>query len=209
MEELNTEQYFGEKSTHKTNAIDLHIICFETGDEWRRWLEKNHHSQNGIWLRLYKKDSGIVSISHRIALDEALCYGWIDGQARKYDAVSYLQKFTPRRARSIWSKRNIEHIARLLQAGKMTPLGLKEVEAAKADGRWARAYDSPSNMTMPEDFLQELAKNKEASTFFETLNKTNRYAIAWRLQTAKKPETREKRKGVIIEMLSRGEKFHT
>ena len=145
MEELNiSEQSFGEKSNHQTDATDLQIIFFETGDEWRQWLEKNHHSQNGVWLRFYKKDSGIASINHRIALDEALCYGWIDGQARKYDAESHLQKFTPRRARSIWSKINIEHITRLQQAGKMAPSGLKEVEAAKADGRWARAYDSPS-----------------------------------------------------------------
>jgi uncharacterized protein YdeI (YjbR/CyaY-like superfamily) len=209
MEELNTsEQSFGEKGNHQTGATDLQIIFFETGDEWRQWLEKNHHSKNGVWLRFYKKDSGIASINHHIALEEALCYGWIDGQAKKYDAESHLQKFTPRRARSIWSKRNIEHITRLQQAGKMAPSGLKEVEAAKADGRWSRAYDSPSNMTMPEDFLQELDKDKKAGAFFETLNKANKYAIAWRLQTAKKPETREKRKNMIIEMLSRGEKFH-
>ena len=184
------------------------LFFFDTSEKWRIWLEHNFHSVNGVWLRFYKKGSGITSLNHAQALDEALCFGWIDGQARKYDTESYLQKFTPRRARSIWSKRNIEHISRLEREGKMKPSGLKEVEAAKADGRWDRAYDSPANMTMPEDFLQELSKDEMALAFFETLNKTNKYAIAWRLHTAKKQETREKRKSAIIEMLSRGAKFH-
>ena len=141
-------------------------------------------------------------------LDEALCCGWIDGQLDKYDEKSWLRKFTPRRSKSVWSKRNIEHVNRLIQAGKMKLAGLKEVEAAKADGRWERAYDSPSAMQVPEDFLKELSKDKKAKAFFETLNKANTYAIAWRLQTAKKPETREKRMKAILEMLKRGEKLH-
>jgi uncharacterized protein YdeI (YjbR/CyaY-like superfamily) len=161
-----------------------------------------------VWLRFYKKGSGITSLNYAQALDEALCYGWIDGQSKTSDEKSYLQKFTQRRARSIWSKRNIEHIARLTEEGKMKPSGLKAAEAAKADGRWDMAYDSPGNMSIPEDFLLELSRDKKAFAFFETLNKANTYAISWRLQTAKKPETREKRMKIILGMLSRGEKFH-
>lgn len=187
---------------------ELPVLPFSTAAKWNRWLEKNHASADGIWLQLFKKDSGIASINHSEALDEALCYGWIDGQAKSYDERSYLQKFTPRRARSIWSKRNIEHIARLDKAGKMRPAGWKEVEAAKSDGRWERAYDSPANMVMPEDFMQRLSKNKKSAAFFDSLSKTNKFAIGWRLQTAKKPETREKRMKTILEMLRNGEKFH-
>jgi len=215
MEKVKTTEETGvEKNSGKT---DLPVIFFETGQEWRKWLEQNHTDLKGVWLRFYKKGTGKTSLNHDTALDEALCYGWIDGQARlndavgqakAYDSESYLQKFTPRRPRSIWSKRNIEHVARLEKEGKMQPAGWKEVEAAKTDGRWARAYDSPANMVIPEDFLSELSKDKKALAFFETLNKTNTYAIAWRLQTAKRPETREKRKKLIIEMLARGEKFH-
>jgi uncharacterized protein YdeI (YjbR/CyaY-like superfamily) len=194
--------------TSKTGTTELPILFFETAEAWRQWLEKNQDSLAGIWLKFYKKGSGTTSLKYGLALDEALCYGWIDGQAKKYDENSYLQKFTPRRAKSIWSKRNIEHISRLEQEGKMTPRGWKEVEAARAEGRWAQAYDSPTHATLPDDFLQEISKNKQALTFFESLNKTNKYAIVWRLQTAKKPETREKRKKAIIEMLMRGEKFH-
>lgn len=187
---------------------DLPILSFKSPEDWASWLARNHSKSSGVWLRLFKKDSGVVSLTHAGALDEALCYGWIDGQLKKYDENSWLRKFTPRRPKSIWSKRNIEHINRLTQAGRMKPAGLKEVEAAKSDDRWERAYDSPSAMQVPEDFLRELSKNKKAKTFFETLNKTNTYAIAWRLQTAKKPETREKRLKAILAMLERGEKFH-
>jgi uncharacterized protein YdeI (YjbR/CyaY-like superfamily) len=193
----------------KTSTIkDFKIIPFKSQKEWERWLSKNHDKFNGIWLNFFKKDSGIKSINHEEALDEALCYGWIDGQAKPYDEKSWLQKFTPRRKKSIWSKRNRENIERLTKAGKMKPAGLEEVEKAKADGRWQKAYDSQSNMKMPEDFLKLLSKNKKAKKFFDTLNKTNTYAIAWRLQSAKKPETRERRMKKFLEMLSKGEKFH-
>ncbi len=192
----------------KTAKDDMPVIPFKTSGEWRDWLEQNYQSITGIWLKFFKKDSGITSINYSEALDEALCFGWIDGQARPFDDKSWLQRFTPRRKRSIWSKRNIENIARLEAEGKMRPSGLKEVDAAKADGRWDKAYDSPGSMSIPDDFLNELSKDKRAFAFFETLNKTNRYSIAWRLQTAKKPETREKRIKSILDMLSRGEKFH-
>jgi len=190
------------------SKTELQIFSFKSPRAWASWLDKNHSTSSGIWLRFFKKDSGVASVTYAEALDEALCYGWIDGQLDKYDEKSWLRKFTPRRPKSVWSKRNIEHVIRLTDAGKMKPAGLKEVEAAKADGRWERAYDSPSAMQVPDDFLKELSKNKKAKTFFETLNKANTYAIAWRLQTAKRPETREKRMIKFIQMLENGEKLH-
>ena len=190
------------------NTTDLQIISFKSQKDWASWLEKNHAGSNGIWLRFYKKGSGVKSVTHAEALDEALCYGWIDGQINKHDEHSWIHKFTPRRSRSIWSKRNIEHVDRLTKGGKMKPSGLKEVEAAKVDGRWEKAYDAPGTMQVPEDFLKELSRNKKAKIFFETLNKANLYSIAWRLQTAKKPETRARRMQAILTMLIKGEKFH-
>ncbi|MGI8952877.1 MAG: YdeI/OmpD-associated family protein [Chitinophagaceae bacterium] len=187
---------------------ELNILSFKTPKEFEKWLSKNHNISNGIWLRFFKKDSGEKTITYSEALDEALCYGWIDGQADKYDDKSWIQRFTPRRAKSIWSKRNTNHIERLTALGKMKPSGLCEVEKAKADGRWEKSYDSQSTTTIPDDFMKELSKNKKAKAFFESLNKANKYAIAWRLQTAKKLETREKRMKAILEMLSKGEKFH-
>ena len=181
---------------------------FKTAAEFRAWLVANHDKCDGIWLRFFKKDSGKATVTYAEALDQALCFGWIDGQAKSLDALSWIQKFTPRRARSGWSKRNTEHVARLIRAGMMAPAGLLAVEAAKADGRWHTAYDSPRNAKPPEDFLAALRKNKKAKLFFETLNRANVYAIVYRLQTAKKPETRARRMENILAMLGRGEKFH-
>ena len=192
----------------KESKSDFETKTFKTPKDFEKWLAKNHATVNGVWLHFYKKDSGKKAINYHEALDEALCYGWIDGQAKGYDDESWIQKFTPRRARSIWSKRNASHIERLTSLGKMKPSGIAEVEKAKGDGRWERAYDSASNMQFPDDFMKALSKNKKMKTFFESLNKANKYAIAWRLQTAKKPETREKRMKTILEMLSKGEKFH-
>ena len=186
----------------------LEILTFKSPSAFRNWLEKNHAATEGIWLRVFKKDSREQSITYGEALDQALCYGWIDGQKKAHDEHSWLQKFTPRRPKSGWSKMNTRHAERLIESEKMAPAGLKEVEAAKRDGRWKAAYDSFGNATLPIDFLKELAKDNKAKAFFETLNKTNLYSIAYRLQTAKKPETREKRMKAIIEMLARGEKFH-
>jgi uncharacterized protein YdeI (YjbR/CyaY-like superfamily) len=186
----------------------LEILTFKSPSAFRNWLEKNHAATEGIWLRVFKKDSREQSITYGEALDQALCYGWIDGQKKAHDDRSWLQKFTPRRPKSGWSKNNVRHAERLVKSGKMTPAGLKEVEGAKADGRWKAAYDSFRDAVVPNDFLKELAKDKKAKAFFETLNKTNLYSIAYRLQTAKKSETREKRMQAIIEMLARGEKFH-
>lgn len=181
---------------------------FRSSQELRAWLAKEHAGAANLFLRIYKKDSGVVSVTYAEALDQALCFGWIDGQKLPLDGISWVQKFTPRRSKSGWSKRNITHVNRLIQAGQMTPAGLKQVEAAKADGRWAAAYDSPANATVPPEFMKELARNTKAKQFFSTLNRANLYAIAYRLQTAKRSETKSKRMKLIIEMLARGEKFH-
>ncbi len=186
----------------------MKTMGFKSSRDFRTWLGSNHTRADGIWLRIYKKDSGVATVTYAEALDQALCFGWIDGQKRPYDKRSWLQKFTPRRPKSGWSKNNTQHAERLMRSGAMAPAGLKEVKAAKADGRWKAAYDSPSNAAVPDDFLRELALNKKAKAFFVTLNKTNLYSICYRLQTAKKPETREKRVRKIIEMLARHEKFH-
>lgn len=191
-----------------TSKAELPIIPFASQTDWEHWLEENHSSSVGIWLQFFKKGSDISSVNYTEALDVALCYGWIDGQLKSLDNLSYIQRFTPRRPRSIWSRRNIEHIARLTIEGRMKPAGLKEAESAKTDGRWEVAYDSPENMSIPDEFLAELSKDKKAFGFYESLNKANKYAIGWRIQTAKKQETKEKRMKEIIEMLKRGEKFH-
>jgi uncharacterized protein YdeI (YjbR/CyaY-like superfamily) len=188
--------------------LDLPVKEFKTQAAWEKWLEKNHDRSQGVWMRFYKKASGVKSMNYDQALDGALCYGWIDGQTNKYDDDSWVQRFTPRRARSLWSKRNIGHVDRLTKAGKMRAAGQAQIDAAKADGRWDIAYDSHSTMEIPEDFLKALGKNKKALAFFESLNKNNKFSIAYRLQTAKKPETREKRMKQILEMMKNGEKFH-
>jgi uncharacterized protein YdeI (YjbR/CyaY-like superfamily) len=190
------------------NNSDLKIVSFKNAKGWGNWLEKNHSKSKGVWLRFYKKNSGIPTIVYSEALEEALCYGWIDGQLKKGDEKSYFQKFTPRRTKSIWSKRNIGLVNKLEKEGRLKSSGIKEIENAKADGRWEKAYDSQSKMKFPEDFLKELSKNKKAFSFFESLNKTNKYSICWRLQTAKTEATRNKRMKAILEMMKRGEKFH-
>lgn len=191
-----------------STTTNAQIVSFESASEWAAWLEKNHASASGVWLRFFKKDSGQPTVSYAEALDGALCYGWIDGLKRSHDTVSWIQKFTPRRPKSVWSKINTGHVERLNKLGKMKPAGLAAVEAAKRDGRWQAAYDSPSKAAILEDFLKALSKSRKAKAFFETLNKTNLYSIAWRLQTARKPETRERRMKAILEMLAKGKKFH-
>ncbi|HVU31808.1 MAG TPA: YdeI/OmpD-associated family protein [Opitutaceae bacterium] len=186
----------------------MKTLSFKSSAEFRRWLEQNHATVDGIWLRIFKKASGKESITYAEALDECLCFGWIDGQKQPHDEFSWRQRLTPRRARSAWSTTNTQHIERLGKAGRMTPAGLAAVEAAKADGRWQAAYASPRHAAPPEDFLKALAKDKKANAFFDTLNKANVYSIVYRLQTAKKPETRDRRMKLILAMLSRGEKFH-
>jgi uncharacterized protein YdeI (YjbR/CyaY-like superfamily) len=191
-----------------TKLKTIPILEFKTARTFEAWLKKNHDSSIGLWLKIFKKDSGKRTVSYAEALDVALCYGWIDGQKNAHDEQAWLQKFCPRGAKSSWSKINTGHVERLIHEGRMHPAGLKAVEKAKADGRWEKAYDSPGKMTIPEDFLKELSKNKKAEAVFKVLSKTNIFSIGFRLQTAKKPETREKRMKEIIEMLAKGEKFH-
>ena len=186
----------------------METLSFKSSAEFRRWLAKNHASSTGLWLRIFKKDSPQVSLTYAEALDQALCFGWIDSQKKSRDEQSWIQKFTPRRARGGWSRLNTRHAERLITAGAMTPAGLCAIEEAKSDGRWEAAYDSPRNASPPDDFLKALAKNIKAKTFFATLNRANIYAIVYRLQTAKKPETRARRLRQILEMLEREEKFH-
>lgn len=187
--------------------MDYEILEFTNQSAFRKWLAAHGTTTQGIWLRLYKKASGITSVTYAEALDEALCFGWIDGQKKSYDEVSFLQKFTPRRPRSLWSKRNIGHVRRLTKAGLMAEPGLLEVKKAKADGRWQAAYDAPTTMKVPDYFLAELRKHPKAAAFYQELNKTNFYAIAWRLQTAKTEATRKKRMEAIIAALNAGQKI--
>jgi uncharacterized protein YdeI (YjbR/CyaY-like superfamily) len=187
---------------------ELPELFFETQQQWEKWLAKHHMQEDGVWLRMYKKDSKIPSINYAQALEEALCYGWIDGMSKSVDETSFIQKFTPRRPKSIWSERNTKHIARLTAEGKMKPAGIRQVELAKADGRWEKAYATQSEATIPDDFMAALKKNKKATAFFETLNKQNKFAIYFRLQNAKKPETRAKHIVDFIAKLERQEKFH-
>lgn len=189
------------------NKTEIPVISFASDKEWESWLIKNHANSNGLWIRIFKKDSGNKTVSYKEAIDVALCYGWIDGQKMSNDEQSWLQKFTPRKAKSIWSKVNTEHVERLTRDGKMKPAGIKVVEEAKANGTWEKAYSSASKMTIPEDFLKELSKNKEAEAFFKTLNKANQYSIGFRLQTAKTEKTRLKRMKMILDMMQKKIKF--
>ncbi|HYU44283.1 MAG TPA: YdeI/OmpD-associated family protein [Vicinamibacteria bacterium] len=184
------------------------ILLLDSLRAWEAWLSKHHAESRGVWLQIEKKAAGRRGLTYAEALEGALCYGWIDSQKRPQDTRSWLQRFGPRRPRSGWSRINTLGAERLIEAGRMKPAGLREVAAARKDGRWQRAYDSPSAATIPADFLQELSRDKKAQSFFEGLNRANVYAIAYRLQTARKPETREKRLRSILAMLARGESFH-
>jgi uncharacterized protein YdeI (YjbR/CyaY-like superfamily) len=184
------------------------IVEFPHQKAWAAWLDKNHGKSRGVWLRLAKKASGIVSVTYAEALEVALCYGWIDGQKRSDSETAWLQKFTPRSKKSIWSKINRDKALALIKSGQMKPAGLAEVERAQEDGRWERAYDSPSRAAVPEDFQAALDANARAKAFFKTLNGANRYAVLFRIQTAKKAETRAKRIQQFIQMLEKHEKLH-
>jgi uncharacterized protein YdeI (YjbR/CyaY-like superfamily) len=187
---------------------DYPILPFKSKEKWADWLAKQYDKSTGVWLKLAKKDSGIASVTYEDALDVALCYGWIDGQKKGFDDKYWLQKFTPRGPKSIWSKINTEKAERLIASGEMKPAGLKAIETAKHDGRWDAAYSSQKNISIPDDFQATLEKNKKAKAFFETLNSVNRYAILFRIQTAKKAETRAKRIQQFVEMLEKNEKIY-
>jgi len=194
--------------TSPTSKRDLPIKTFKSADAFEKWLAKNHSKSPGIWLRFFKKHSGMKSVYYPEALEVALCYGWIDALVNRYDEKSYLQRFTPRRARSGWSKRNRNHCRRLIREGRMQAAGLAQIKAARSDGRWQVAYESPRKMKVPDDFLKQLAKDARAEEFFKTLDKANYYAIAWRLNTARKPAIRESRMKKILSMLASGKKLH-
>ena len=187
---------------------ELPIKLFKEKRDWAIWLDKNQAISPGLWLRIAKKPSDIKSVTYAEALEIAICYGWIDGQKKTYDEFTWLQKFTPRGARSIWSAVNREKAGELIRNGQMKQAGLKAIERAKENGQWAAAYDSQSKITLPDDFQAELDKHAKAKAFFLTLNSVNRYAILFRLQTARKPETRLKRMQQFIVMLDKHEKLH-
>lgn len=191
-----------------SSADEKPVVAFARKKAWANWLNKNHGASGGVWLRLAKKASGIESVSYNEAVDVALCYGWIDGQSKSVDEKYWLQKFTPRGKRSIWSKRNRERVDALIVNGEMQSAGLAEVERAKRDGRWDAAYDSPRCITVPSDLQAELDRNREAKSFFETLDSQNRYAILFRVHTARKTETRAKRIQQFVQMLARQEKVY-
>jgi len=186
----------------------LPVLCFESADAWDAWLADHHASSPGLWLKIAKKGSAGRSISYSEALDVALCHGWIDGQKGRHDTDYWRQRFTPRKPGGNWSKINTERAAALIASGRMRPAGLREVERAQADGRWEQAYESQSRVTVPDDLARALAANERARAFFATLDSANRYAILYRIGTAKKPETRAKRIDTFVAMLSEHKKIH-
>jgi len=187
------------------NPVDeLLILEFKSQKDWEEWLDKNHGQQAGVWLKFAKKNSGETTVSFVEALDSAICFGWIDSQGKSLNDKFYLQKFSPRRAKSVWSKINVGRVERLISEGKMMLPGMAQVEAAKADGRWDKAYAPVSQAKVPEDFAKALAKNKKAADFFETLSKSKQYSFIWRLHNAKKPETRARNIENFVSMLAEG-----
>jgi uncharacterized protein YdeI (YjbR/CyaY-like superfamily) len=195
-------------TANKNPRAELPIELCEDQAAWAAWLEQHHADSPGVWLRHAKKASNLTSVSYAEALEVALCYGWIDGQKKSYDDSSWIQKWTPRGARSIWSKINRDKALSLIERGQMRPPGMAQIERARQDGRWDAAYDSHSTANVPDDLQAALDSNAEAGAFFATLNRTNRYAILFRIQTAKKPETRARRIQEFIGMLERHEKLH-
>ncbi|KKB76396.1 hypothetical protein VW29_20200 [Devosia limi DSM 17137] len=184
------------------------IRSFTDQAGFEAWLAQHHDRESELWLRIYKKGSDIPTITYHQALDVALCWGWIDGIKKSHDEVSFLQRFTPRRARSIWSQVNRTHIDRLIEAGRMTEHGLRHVDAAKADGRWDAAYAASSKMEIPDDLMAAIAADPRALASFESLNKTNRFAMAFRVGNLKTPAARQKKIDGFVEMLVRGETIH-
>ena len=183
-------------------ALFRHAGAFEA------WLKKHHASSDGLWLQIAKRGAAVPSVTYAEAVEVALCWGWIDGQKKGLDDQHFLQRFTPRRARSLWSKINVDKVAALIEAGRMQAPGFAQMAAAKADGRWARAYDGARTSAVPDDLLAALAAEPTAQAFFATLNASNRYAVLWRIQTAVKAETRARRIAQLVAMLARGETVH-
>lgn len=187
---------------------ELPVRPFASAAALEKWLEKNHAKSRGVWIRFAKVKSGLRSVTYPEAVELALMYGWIDGQRKTDTADTFIQKFTPRARRSVWSNINRGKVDALIATGRMRPAGMAEVERAKSDGRWAAAYHSPRTITVPPELEAALKKNRAAGEFFKTLSSANRYAILWRLHTAKKPETRAKRLEMFLAMLEKGETLH-
>lgn len=181
---------------------------FKSARAFETWLKRHHATSTGLWLKIAKRGASEASVTYLEAVAIALCWGWIDGQKKGLDEQYFLQRFTPRRARSVWSKVNVDKVEALIQEGRMQPPGLAQIEAAKADGRWARAYDGARTSVVPEDLIAALDAAPTAKAFFATLNAANRYAVLWRIQTAVKPETRARRIAQLVDMLARGETVH-
>lgn len=194
--------------TAPTGSSAEPTLHFDDAAAWERWLKKEHARASGVWMRIAKKGAEQPSINYPEALEVALCYGWIDALKRNDGPHHWVQRFTPRSARSVWSKINRDKALALVAAGRMRPAGQKEIERARADGRWAAAYDGGRAATVPSDLQAAFDANPKAQAFFAALDSTNRYAVLFRLQTAKKPETRERRLRQFVEMLARGEKLH-
>ncbi|WP_329459940.1 YdeI/OmpD-associated family protein [Streptomyces sp. NBC_01497] len=187
---------------------DLEILTFESAEAFEAWLGENHAVSPGVWLKLRKKGPGIVALDYAQALDVALCFGWIDGQKAKFDDHWWLQRFTPRRPSSRWSKVNRDKVAALIEQSRLHPPGQAEVDRAQADGRWEAAYDGAKTSAVPEDLMAALTDAPAAAAFFETLDRQNRFAILYRIQDAKKAETRARRIEKYVAMLAKGEKLH-
>lgn len=185
------------------------MIVFEEPAQFDAWLHENGATETELWIKYAKKGSGIKTITYDEALDIALCHGWIDGLVRSVDETYYSQRWTPRKARSKWSKRNCGKVEELIAAGKMLPAGLAEIEKAKADGRWDAAYAGPATIEVPDDLTEALNANPRAAEFFKTLNSQNRYAVLLRIHDAKRPETRQKRIAQFVAMLAEGRKLYS
>jgi uncharacterized protein YdeI (YjbR/CyaY-like superfamily) len=195
--------------TSTRKAAEYPTKLFKTQQAWTTWLDKNHTKSSGVWLQIAKKTGDLKSVSYAEAVEVALCYGWIDGQGKGLDESAYLQKFTPRGPRSIWSKINVAKAEALIKSGRMQPAGLAAIDRAKQNGQWEAAYDSHRTATVPADLQDALDQNPKAQAFFATLDGANRYAILWRVQTAKKPETRARRITQFVTMLENHEKIHS
>ncbi|MGW5556710.1 YdeI/OmpD-associated family protein [Micromonospora sp. NPDC003944] len=189
-------------------SAELAELIVADAEALRAWLLANHATSPGVWLALTKKGGTVTALTWQQAVDEALCVGWIDGQARKRDEESSWIRFTPRRPRSVWSQRNVGHVARIEEQGRMLPAGRAAVEAAKADGRWLAAYAPPSEAEVPADLLAAIAAEPAAQAMFDVLTKTNRFAFIHRLNVVKRVETRERKIGEFVAMLARHETFH-
>jgi uncharacterized protein YdeI (YjbR/CyaY-like superfamily) len=187
---------------------DLPVLAFASQAELEQWLEREHATAPGVYVRLAKKGAGVASVTYPELVESCLCFGWIDGISRRLDDRFYVQRITPRRARSVWSQKNVEAVAALTDAGRMRPAGLAAAEAAQADGRWERAYPGAANMTVPDDLAAALGAEPAAQQAFDALDGTNRYAVLWRVHTAATPQTRARRIAAVVQMLAEGRRPH-